>query len=122
MSEAEIKAEKAYKKVTRKDPQTGKLVQCAVATDSHKVFTDQLLSEVTKNGHGIGKVSALKGAYFALLSVIREHLTNGDIVYLDDFGRIMCTIRGVLDESGILTKENNSIHTSFSPTRTSGSK
>ena len=115
MSDIETKAEKAYKIVVRKNPQTGESVECAVATDSQKVYTDQLLSEVAKNGHGIGKASALKGAYFALLSVIRDHLINGDIVYLDDFGRIMCTIRGVLDESGILTKENNSIHTSFSP-------
>ena len=115
MSELLIKAEKAYKNVTRKDPQTGELIQCPMAKSGQKIPVDQLFAEVSNNGQGIGKVSALKGAYYSLLSVIREHLMAGDTVYLDDFVRITCTIKGTVEESGTLSKERNSVHTVFLP-------
>ena len=68
------KAEMAYRVMARKDPQTGKLINCPVVVNGRKVSVEQLLEEVASNGHGIGKVSALKGAYFVLMSVVRDHL------------------------------------------------
>lgn len=109
------KAEMAYRVMARKDPQTGNPIYCPVVVNGRKVSVEQLLEEVASNGHGIGKVSALKGAYFALMSVVREHLMAGDTVVLDEFARIHCTIRGTVDPSGLLTEGRNEVHTAVHP-------
>ncbi len=109
------KAEMAYRVMVRKDPQTGKLINCPAVVNGRKVTVEKLLDEVASNGHGIGKVSALKGAYFALMSVIRDHLLAGDTVVLDDFARIHCTIRGTVDSTGVLAEGRNEVHTAVHP-------
>lgn len=109
------KAEMAYRVMVRKDPQTGDLINCPVVVNGRKVTVDRLLEEVASNGHGIGKASALKGAYFALMSVIRDHLMAGDTVVLDEFARIHCTIRGTVDSTGLLTEGRNEVHTAIHP-------